>query len=82
LKTPRDVSGRELAALLTKFGYEKTRQTGSHMRLVNDRSGNQHRITIPDHDSLRTGTLNSILGDVAQHLKISKEELVNLLFGN
>jgi predicted RNA binding protein YcfA (HicA-like mRNA interferase family) len=29
-KMPRDISGRELANLLKRFGYETTRQTGSH----------------------------------------------------
>ncbi len=33
MKLPRDVGGGELAKLLDKYGYEVTRQTGSHMRL-------------------------------------------------
>ncbi len=34
MKLPRDISGEELAKLLKKFGYEITRQTGSHIRLT------------------------------------------------
>jgi predicted RNA binding protein YcfA (HicA-like mRNA interferase family) len=30
----RDLAGTELAALLRRYGYEQTRQTGSHMRLT------------------------------------------------
>ena len=34
MRLPRDLSGEELAALLGSYGYEVTRQTGSHMRLT------------------------------------------------
>lgn len=33
-KIPRDLSGKELAKLLSRFNYEITRQTGSHIRLT------------------------------------------------
>jgi len=32
-RIPRDISGRELARLLKKYGYEITRETGSHISL-------------------------------------------------
>ena len=32
MKLPRDIGGEELAKLLSKYGYEITRQTGSHRR--------------------------------------------------
>jgi predicted RNA binding protein YcfA (HicA-like mRNA interferase family) len=32
MRLPRDVSGRDLATALGKFGYKVTRQTGSHIR--------------------------------------------------
>jgi len=34
MKLPRDVSGHDLARALGKYGYEITRQKGSHMRLT------------------------------------------------
>ena len=43
MKLPRDLSGRELAAVLAKLGYQVTRQTGSHMRLTTE-VGGQHQI--------------------------------------
>lgn len=80
MKLPRDLTGEELAALLGRLGYQVTRQTGSHMRLT--RSAEiEHRITIPRHGALRVGTLNSILKDVAGHLRISKDELIQELWG-
>lgn len=62
MKIPRDVSGRDLARRLRRFGYEIRRQTGSHMRLTSSFRGVEHRLTIPDHDDLRVGTLRSVLG--------------------
>ncbi|WP_406677155.1 type II toxin-antitoxin system HicA family toxin [Neomoorella carbonis] len=81
MKIPRDISGEELAGLLAKFGYQITRQTVSHLRLTTMFNG-EHHITIPRHNTLRVGTLNGILVDVAKHLKISKEVLVKDLFNN
>ena len=80
MKLPRDLSGEELAKLLRKYGYKITRQTGSHMRLTTHMNG-EHHITIPRHKPLKPGTLNSILRDVAEHLGISKRELMEELFG-
>ena len=81
-KIPRDVSGRELAKLLKKYGYEINRETGSHIRLVSKFKGKDegHNITVPDHHPIKIGTLNNILRDLADYLKISKKELVNNLF--
>lgn len=80
MKLPRDLSGEALARLLRRYGYEVTRQSGSHIRLTT-RVGEEHHLTIPAHDSLRVGTLNSILGDLATHLGKDKAEVVADLFG-
>jgi predicted RNA binding protein YcfA (HicA-like mRNA interferase family) len=79
MRIPRDVSGDELAKLLKRYGYEVTRQVGSHMRLTTERGG-EHHITIPQHKPLRIGTLNGILKDVAEHLKLSRDDLAESLF--
>ncbi len=79
MRLPRDLSGTDLARALRKLGYETTRQTGSHMRLTTQENG-EHHITIPRHDPLRVGTLSAILGDVADHLGITRDELARRLF--
>jgi predicted RNA binding protein YcfA (HicA-like mRNA interferase family) len=79
VRLPRDLSGNDLARALRKCGYEVTRQTGSHMRLTTQEKG-EHHITIPRHDPLRVGTLSAILGDVADHLGITRDELARRLF--
>ena len=42
MKLPRDMGGEELAALLGKYGYKITRQTGSHIRLTSTSKGFEH----------------------------------------
>jgi predicted RNA binding protein YcfA (HicA-like mRNA interferase family) len=79
MKLPRNIDSQQLVKSLYKFGYETTRQSGSHIRLTTQRMG-QHHITIPNHDPLKIGTLNAILSDVALHFDISKQELVGRLF--
>jgi len=66
---------------LGRYGYEITRQTGSHLRLTSTARGTQHHMTIPAHRSLRVGTLSGILTDVASYLEIGKEDLAEGLFG-
>ncbi len=82
MRLPRDLSGRDLARALGKaFGYEVTREAGSHIRLTTQSSG-QHHLTIPDHKSLRVGTLASILGEVAEHFQIDRDQVGERLFGH
>jgi predicted RNA binding protein YcfA (HicA-like mRNA interferase family) len=79
MKLPRDLSGTELAKKLKVLGYAVDRQSGSHIRLSSSMAG-EHHITVPAHDPLKVGTLAGILGDIAVHHKISKEELLKRLF--
>jgi predicted RNA binding protein YcfA (HicA-like mRNA interferase family) len=81
LRLPRDVSGEALASLLRRYGYEASRQTGSHIRLTSSFTGTEHHITIPRHGSLKVGTLSAILRDVAEYLEVDREQLVGELFG-
>jgi predicted RNA binding protein YcfA (HicA-like mRNA interferase family) len=81
LKLPRDLSGIELASSLRRYGYEVTRQTGSHLRLTSMAKGTEHHVTIPRHKHLRVGTLSSILSDVASYLEMTRENLAEDLFG-
>lgn len=79
-KVPRNLSGRELAKFLSRYGYVIVRETGSHIRLVSTFKKDEHKITIPDHEPLKIGTLNNILKDVAGYLSITKQALVEELF--
>jgi predicted RNA binding protein YcfA (HicA-like mRNA interferase family) len=81
-KIPRDISGRKLAKLLKKYGYEINRETGSHIRLVSKFRDEEHKITVPDHHPIKIGTLNNILNGLADYLKVDKKELIKELFKN
>jgi predicted RNA binding protein YcfA (HicA-like mRNA interferase family) len=80
MKLPRDMGGEEIAALLGRYGYKVTRQTGSHMRLTSTAKGFEHHITIPEHKPLKVGTLDHIVNEVAAYLEMEHEELVKELF--
>jgi predicted RNA binding protein YcfA (HicA-like mRNA interferase family) len=79
MRIPRDISSTQLIKLLKKWGYEKTRQKGSHIRLTTFLEG-EHHITIPDHNPIRLGTLSSILIEIAGHFKKTKDEIANEIF--
>ena len=79
MRIPRDLSAQDLITTLKKLDYEVTRQKGSHARLTTIEEG-EHHLTIPVHKSLRIGTLAGILGDVADHFHIPREELLRRLF--
>lgn len=80
MKLPRDLTGAQLIRALAKLGYVATRQTGSHVRLTTEQP-EQHHITIPLQDPLRIGTLAAILSDVATARGVSRDELLQTLFG-
>jgi predicted RNA binding protein YcfA (HicA-like mRNA interferase family) len=80
MKLPRDLSGQRLARALEVLGYRVTRQTGSHMRLTTADHG-EHHITVPQHDALRVGTVAAILADVGAHFGLTKNDLIEQLFG-
>ncbi len=80
MKIPRDLSGEEFAKALQRLGYFPARPPkGSHVRLTTQQKG-EHHVTIPLHKSLKLGTLSGILGEVARHFEMSRDELLNRLF--
>ena len=81
MRIPRDITGQDLIKILKKCDYIVTKQTGSHIRLTSTFNG-EHHITVPNHDPLRIGTLDSIIKDLSDHLKIDKSKLLNELFSD
>ena len=57
----RQLSGREVAAALVRFGFEVVASRGSHCKLRRMLpSGERQTLTIPMHASLAPGTLHAI----------------------
>ncbi|MCL4787982.1 MAG: type II toxin-antitoxin system HicA family toxin [Verrucomicrobia bacterium] len=79
MKLPRNLSAADLEKSLRRaFGYEFSRQVGSHRRLTTQ-TGGQHHLTIPNHNPLRPGTLRAILGEVMTHHRLTLEEVLRRL---
>ncbi len=78
-RVPRDVSGKKLVKVLAKYGYSVVRQNGSHIRMTIITKEGTEKITIPNHDSLKLGTLMSIVNDVCTQINIPKDEIIEKL---
>ena len=77
-KVPLDVDGEVLVTRLRKLGYQKTRQSGSHMTCTTQVKG-EHHTYIPRHNPVAPGTLRDILQKIADHHGYSVEALIKLL---
>ena len=78
MKLPRDVTADRLIRGLQRLGYNVVRQKGSHVRLHAD-GPPPHSITVPFHKPLKTGTLHSILVEVARARGLDIESIAGLL---
>ena len=79
MRLPRDLSGSDLIKVLCKhYGYSQVDKEGSHV-LLQTKQPRHHRIAIPEHKSLRLGTLNAILNAVARIQGIEKAEILDKL---
>ena len=65
------LSGADLVTALEKLGFQKVRQTGSHLVLRKGSAG----CVVPNHLELKVGTVNGILKQAG----ISAEELREVL---
>ena len=83
MKLPRDMTGEKLASLLhRRYKYQFVRQRGSHMTVVLVIGDVSHSVTVPRHRTVRVGTLNGIVADVAAHSGVTKDEVRSELFGS
>ena len=57
-RLPR-LSGREVVRVFESLGWEKVRQSSSHIILV--REGHQATLSVPDHKEVAVGTLRSLI---------------------
>ena len=79
-RLPRDISGAELARKLGTYGYQVSRQTGSHLRLTRNESGSDQHVTIP-RTTLARRHAEWDFDAVAVQLETTKEDLVHEMFG-
>lgn len=79
MKLPRDLRGRDLAqALCRRWDYREVNREGSHIILQTETPSHQ-RISVPDHNPVRVGTLSNILRLVAAHKGVAREGILQSL---
>jgi predicted RNA binding protein YcfA (HicA-like mRNA interferase family) len=57
VKTPQDVSGPEAVQALLRLGFERRRQTGSHVILRKD----SRTVVVPMHKPIKPGTQRGLI---------------------
>jgi predicted RNA binding protein YcfA (HicA-like mRNA interferase family) len=72
-KLPTDLSGSDLVSALQRIGFIVQRQRGSH--IVLRRESPRARVVVPNHKTLRIGTLRTILHEA----NLTVEQLLELL---
>ena len=68
MKLPQ-ISGKELIKKLQKHGFVVVRQKGSHIRLEKNTPDGTIKITVPNHEVIKRGTLHHILKDSKLDMK-------------
>lgn len=69
------ISGKEMSRVLLRFGFELKNQKGSHMKFIKNHAYGKEIIIVPNHKTLRPGTLANILGK----LNLNAEKLKELI---
>jgi predicted RNA binding protein YcfA (HicA-like mRNA interferase family) len=72
-KLPSDLSGQDLVKVLQKAGFAVQRQRGNHIILR--RKLPHARVVVPNHKTLRVGTLRATLHEAG----LTVEQLLELL---
>jgi len=69
-RLPR-LSGREVVKAFESLGWEKVRQSSSHMILV--REGHPATLSVPDHKEVAAGTLRSLIRSAGLTVEVFAE---------
>lgn len=77
----RHLSGREVIAILRRFGFVVHSQQGSHVKLRRiTGSGTVETLTVPNHRQLDTGTCRAIFRQASRY--VIESELRPHFFGD
>jgi len=55
------LSGKDVCKIMSKHGFEKVRQKGSHIIMQKKEGDTTITVPVPDHQELRAGTLSGII---------------------
>jgi predicted RNA binding protein YcfA (HicA-like mRNA interferase family) len=76
MKLPRNISGDQLANHICRnWDYARIKQVGSHIMLRTETPSRAKQV-IPAHTPLKVGTFSKILGQIAAHKQVSREDIL------
>lgn len=76
---PRQLSGQEVVAIFSKFGFDEVSQKGSHIKLRRIAiDGSRQTLVVPLHKKLDLGTAFGLYRQGTQY--IAEAELKDLFF--
>lgn len=65
----RPLSGKDVVAILKRFGFSRLSQRGSHVKLRRlGPLGEKQTLVVPTHDELATGTLSDIFRQASRYI--------------
>lgn len=70
------VSGKETARALEKIGFARVGQRGSHIKVQGFVKGRKRTIIVPDHKTIRKGTLRN---GIIKPAGLTVKEFIKLL---
>lgn len=70
------VSGKQVVKALGKTGFTVSRQKGNHIRLARMQGEIKQLVTVPNHKTIRKGTL---LNGILKPINLSLEDFKKLL---
>lgn len=71
MKLPRDISGNQAVRALIRLGFERQRQTGSHVILRKE----NRTVVVPMHRPIKPGTLKGLLEQAAVSVEALKKQI-------
>ncbi len=65
----RVLSGSEVLSILREFGFQKSAQRGSHIKVRRILEGGQTQsLTVPNHDEIDRGTLHALFRQASRFI--------------
>jgi predicted RNA binding protein YcfA (HicA-like mRNA interferase family) len=71
VKIPRDVNGADAVRALNRLGFEKRRQTGSHVIMRRE----SRTVVVPMHKPIKPGTLRGLIEQSGVTLETFRDAL-------
>ena len=64
----RVLSGKDVIAILSSFGFSVVGQKGSHVKLRREINGTRQSLTVPNHTELDRGTAKAIFNQAMRYI--------------